>query len=109
MHNSCHNAPSFFIQFQSDSLQSNTPPSVKTFDTIREAALHTAIDAGDGKHSYALRELKRLCHGMQSSLFCFVITTSYCSLWNFKSAKKLLLNDKIRALWQTDMPPERYI
>ena len=53
------------------------------------------------------QEKTSIIKGAVSRQFCFV--TSPCLLLNFTSAQKLLVNDKITALWQTDMSPERYI
>ena len=56
--------------------------------------------------------LKGLGHGSLVHfvlLLLLLLITSPCSLWNFPSTEKLLINDKIIALCQTDMSPERYI
>ena len=38
----------------------------------------------------------------QSRLLCFLLITSLCLLRKFTSANKMLVNDKITALWKTD-------
>jgi len=46
----------------------------------------------------------------QSSSVCLVFPiTRPFFLWNLTLANKLLVNDKITALWQTNMYPEHYI
>ena len=52
--------------------------------------------------------LKGCVTAVQSSLVSCPITRPYLLL-NLTLKKKLLVNDKITASWQTNMYPERYI